>query len=108
MLASGTAKDSGAQCLSSLKAVNRPFTKMARGACSMRVYGGVEGSPPGVPAESAGVPAGFDEDAACGESEEGRDRLLERAAIEGMAVHLWESNTIRNVSTAVPTVCKPN
>ena len=72
----------------------------------MRVYGGVEGSPPWDPSEAVVTPAGVDEDAAAGASAEEEDRFLDRAAIEGMAVHLWESNTIRNVSTAVPTVCK--
>ena len=52
--------------------------------------------------------AGVDEDAAAVASAEEEDRFLDRAAIEGMAVHLWESNTIRNVSTDVPTVCKPD
>lgn len=103
----GAAKDRGAQCLSSFKALNEPFTKMARGTWSMRAYGGVEGSPPCDPSEAVGIPA-FDEDAAVGASAEEEGRFLERAAIEGMAVHLWESNTIRNASTAVPTVCKPN
>lgn len=70
----------------------------------MRVYGGVEGSPPWDPSEAVVTPAGVDEDA----SAEEEDRFLDRAAIEGIAVHLWESNTIRNVSTAVPTVCKPD
>ena len=105
MLASGAANDSGAQCLSSLKALNKPFTKTAKGTCSMRVYGGVEGLTPWDASEALVSPAGVDEDAAAVTSAE-EDRFRDRAAIEGMTVHLWESNTIKNVSTAVPTVCK--
>lgn len=48
----------------------------------------------------------FVEEGAAAASEEVEDRFLERAAIEGIAVHLWESKTIRYVSTAVPTACK--
>ena len=36
MLARAVASDKGAQCLSSLKALKRPFTNMARGTWSMR------------------------------------------------------------------------
>ena len=62
----------------------------------------MEGSPPcGGPA-AAGAPGAPDEDAVAA-SDEDEERFLERAAMEGMAVHLWESKTIRKVSTAVPT-----
>ena len=81
---------------------------MAKGTCSMRVYGGVEGSPPWDASEAVATPADVDEDAAAVASAEEEDRFRDRAAIEGMVVHLWESDTIRNVSTAVPTVCKPD
>ena len=74
----------------------------------MRVYGGFEGSSPRDPSEAVVTPAGAAEDAAAVPSAEEEDRFLDRAATEGMAVHLWESNTIRNVSTAVLTVCKPD
>ena len=44
-----------------------------------------------------------DEEEAAAGSNEAEDRLLERAAMEGMEVHLWLSRTIKKVSTAVPT-----
>lgn len=41
-----------------------------------------------------------------GESEEEEARCLERAAAEGMMVHLWLSSTSRNVSTALLIACR--
>ena len=38
------ASESGAQCRSSLKAASMPLVRIAKGACSMRAYGGLAGS----------------------------------------------------------------
>jgi len=62
----------------------------------------VEGSPPWAPLEAELGAAASDEAAAAGSAEE-EARPLERAAMEGMDVHLCVSSTIRKVSTAVPT-----
>lgn len=52
----------------------------------MRVYGGVEGSTPWGLSMAVVGPA--DEDAAAVASAEEEERFLDRAAIEGMTVHL--------------------
>lgn len=55
--AMAAASDKGAQCRNSLKAANIPFVKIARGACSIRAYGGLAGSSFGPHAAVWDVPA---------------------------------------------------
>ena len=62
----------------------------------------MEGSPPWASLEAELGVAASDEAAAAGSANEA-ERPRERAAMEGMDVHLCVSSTIRKVSTAVPT-----